>query len=294
MKPRAVLRPLVAADLPAALALTQSQRWSHQMHDWQLHFDLGQGLGACDTDGTLLGAALWWAQGERCATIGLVVVRPDCQGRGIGRQLMGAVLARTGERPVGLIATAAGLRLYEECGFVRLGEILQCQGAVQPAHPMSTSPARPTTPATPTAEARIRAFDPTDRRALFALDAAAFGAQRDALLDAVLGAGQPAWVAERERRLVGFALQRPAGHGVTVGPMVAPDEATAIALATQALATIEGPARFDIPATAGMLAAALAARGLPVVDRVTRMVRGEWPAVDPGARLYGLASQALG
>lgn len=293
-KPQLQLRPLDAADLPAALALTQALHWSHQMHDWQLHLAMGQGLAACDADGTLLGTTLWWDHGGHRATLGLVVVRPDCQGRGIGRQLLQAILAATGARPVGLVATAAGLRLYADCGFVPTGGILQCQGAVRAAT-ATPGGSRPDA-ATDAADAAtsLRRYAPSDRAAVLALDTAAFGAPRTALLDAVLATGRPAHLALRAGRVVGFALQRPAGRGTTVGPLVATDETTAIALARQALDTIDGLARLDIPAAAEALAAALAARGLAIVDRVTQMMRGAPPAADPATRLYGLVSQAFG
>lgn len=283
------LRPLVAADLPAALALTQALRWSHQLHDWQLHLALGRGLAACESDGTLLGTTLWWDHGGHRATLGLVVVRPDCQGRGIGRALLQGTLAETGARPVSLVATDAGLRLYEQCGFVRTGTILQCQGDVRPA-------ANAGAPGTARAGAplRLRPLEPADHAAVATLDAAAFGAPRDALLEAVMARGSSALVAERNGTRVGFALQRPAGRGITVGPLVAADEEDAIAIASRSLDSIDGLARLDIPASAEALAATLAARGLAVVDRVTAMVRGTPPAPDPAARLYGLVSQAFG
>lgn len=281
-RPPTRLRPLTPADLPVALALTEAQHWSHRMHDWQLHLALGRGFGACEADGTLLGTALWWDYGGSHATVGLVVVRPDCQGRGIGRQLLQAVLAAAGDRSVGLVATDAGLRLYEDCGFVRTGGILQCQGNVQAAETAATGN-----------DAALRELTPADHAAVLALDAAAVGAPRAALLDAVIGSGRPALVATRAGRVVGFALQRPAGRGITVGPVVAPDEAVAIALANQALDTIDGVARLDVPADATGLVAALERRGLRIVDRVTAMRRGAAPAPHPVFQVFGLVSQAF-
>lgn len=278
------LRELTPADLPAALALTRAQRWSHQLHDWALHLRLGRGFGIQDADGRLLGTALWWDWDGRLATLGLVVVDPACQGRGIGRRLMQAILAETGTRPVGLVATAAGERLYVDLGFVRTGGILQCQGEVRAA---ATSPALPT-------GLRLRLALASDRPALLALDAAAAGAPRTALIDAVLEAGRPALLALRGEQPVGFALQRPAGSGITVGPLVADDEATAIALVAQTLDSIEGLVRLDVPATAGALVDYLGSRGLAAVDRVTAMLRGQAPPTHGTAQRFGLVSQAFG
>ena len=236
-----------------------------------------------DADGALLGTAIWWDWDGRLATLGLVVVRPDCQGRGIGRMLMNAILAETGERTVGLVATQAGLKLYQDCGFVVSGSIVQCQGTVA-SGPASPSPRG----------VQLRDAGLADRAALFALDAAAVGARRPELLDAVLETGLPSLLAERQGRLVGAALLRPAGRGVTIGPLLAESEDLAIALADAALDRIDGLARLDLPASATRLVAHLETRGLPVVDRVTAMLRGPVPAISGPARRFGLVSQAFG
>jgi GNAT superfamily N-acetyltransferase len=277
-----LLRALTPADLPAALALSRAQHWSHQMQDWALHLRLGRGLGACDADGSLLGTTIWWDWDGRLATIGLVVVRPDCQGRGIGRRLMQAILAETEPRPVGLVATDAGLRLYRECGFAASGGILQCQGVVRGSRVV------------PPEGLSLRPVTVGDRPSLLALDSAALGASRVPLVEAVLETARPALLAERNGCPVGFALQRPAGGGVTIGPLVAADEEVAIALADAALEHVEGVARLDVSADATGLVDRLGSRGLGVVDRVTAMMRGTAPPVRGSVRRFGLVSQAFG
>ena len=87
-----------ADDLPAALRLTQAQRWSHQSCDWQLHFRLGHGWVACDGAGTVVGTILWWSYGANLGSVGLVIVDSQQQGHGIGRQLMDVVIAAAGPR----------------------------------------------------------------------------------------------------------------------------------------------------------------------------------------------------
>ncbi len=132
-KPSTRLRPLPTTDLPVALALTDAQHWSHRIPDWPLHLALGRGFGACEVDGTLVGTALWWDYGGDCATVGLVVVRPDCQGRGIGRQLLQAVLAAAGDRRVGLVAALErrGLRVVDRVTAMRRGAAPATDPSVQ-------------------------------------------------------------------------------------------------------------------------------------------------------------------
>ena len=124
-----------------------------------------------------------------------------------------------------------------------------------------------------------------------ALDAAAFGAPREAALREVLAAGR-AMVIERAGAVAGFAASRPFGRGVVNGPVVARDEADACALVT-ALATPGEFVRVDVVGEAPSLVRMLTAAGLSCVDRVTPLRRGAWPK--PGAaRRFSLISQALG
>ena len=101
------LRPMAAADLAAAHALSTELRWPHRATDWEQAFRLGEGLVA-ERDGQVVGTALRWRWGERHATIGLVIVAPACQGRRIGHRLMSALLDGLDRHSVLLHATAEG------------------------------------------------------------------------------------------------------------------------------------------------------------------------------------------
>jgi predicted N-acetyltransferase YhbS len=276
------LRRMVAADLPAALQLTQKQHWSHQVHDWQLHYELGSGWVACDAAGKLIGTTLWWDYGATCGCIGLVVVSNEHQGLGIGRQLMNAAIAAAGPRTLQLVATNAGLTLYEQCGFRPVGAIAQHQG-VPVAHAAVA----------PAPGLRLQAVTADDLPALRALDAAAYGADRGAVLAALLPLGKGV-LAQRDGRVLGFALQRPAGAGTTIGPVIASDQQLAMALIAHQLRASAAIARVDAPTFATELAQWLAGVGLPCVDRVTLMVRGTPVQTRGDALVLGLVSQALG
>ena len=231
--------------------------------------------------GKLLGTASWWAYGDAFATVGLVLVDRECQGQGIGRQLMDAVMNEAAPRTLQLIATQAGLKLYQRCGFREQRGIGQHQGiaAEIPASELPT-------------ETVLRAVSHADLDALYDLDCAASGASRRQLIGAVFDSGTGV-LALRGGRLMGFALARQAGRGTVIGPVVARDEAFATALIAHQLKACSGFARVDIPADAVHLAKWLEGAGLKCVDRVTVMVRGEAPKKSPDARVFALVSQAL-
>jgi hypothetical protein len=216
-----------------------------------------------------------WRWSPACATVGMVLVAPSQQGKGLGRHLMQTLLDAEPERAVMLNATRAGLGLYERLGFRPIGMVCQHQGIV----------------ATTPHESALRPAQAADLCGLVALDAAAFGASRAPLIERLMAEGEVR-VIERGGRLRGFAARRPFGRGETIGPLVAEHEDDAIALVAAVMR--RGFQRIDIPAQAKTLAAWLTSAGLSPVDSVTTMTRGTWPKTGAVMRRFALASQALG
>ena len=114
------LRPMHAGDLAAMHGLAQQMSWPHRPEDCAQLLALGDGIVAVDATGLTVGVGLRWSFGD-VGTIGLVLVAPDCQGRGIGRALMTALIDDSGSRALMLNATAEGLELYKKLGFVSTG-----------------------------------------------------------------------------------------------------------------------------------------------------------------------------
>ncbi|MGK9168393.1 GNAT family N-acetyltransferase [Inquilinus limosus] len=278
--PPPTLRPMAEQDLPALHALTVEVGWAHRPEDWRLVYEVGDGVVACDGAGRVIGSALWWPFGEHFGTVGMIIVSPRLQAKGTGRRMMRWLFDRAGDRALQLNATPAGLRLYRSEGFREIGRIHQHQGTVQPV---------------PTAAAagRVRPLAAEDWPQIRALDKEACGADRSAALDA-LAARSVGTGYETDGELVGFSLCRPFGRGHVVGPIVAPDEAAAIALLQPHLEEHAGRfLRVDTPDD-GAFADRLAAAGLARVDTVVTMLRGDRPARQPAVRTFGLINQALG
>lgn len=282
MNNETTLRPMHAGDLPAMNRLTRQMSWPHRAEDCAQLLALGAGTVAVDAAGHTVGVGLRWRFGD-VGTIGLVLVAPDRQGRGIGRALMEALIGASGARALMLNATADGLELYKKLGFVSTGLVRQHQARWVEA------PVLPIVPAV-----AVRRAVPADHAALCALDAAAFGADRSTLMSRLLASSE-AWLVEHAGQPTGFALLRAFGRGTIIGPIVAPGEDDAIALSAAAVrAAPAGTLRVDIDAEAEHLAAWLTAAGLPAVDSATIMRRGAWHAIRKGARRFGLALQAWG
>lgn len=284
------LRPTEPRDLDRLHALSVEAAWPHTRADWRFVSGFGRGIAACDETGRIGGCALWWPCGEAAGSVGMVIVTPALQGRGTGRRMMRAILEEAGPRRLLLNATPDGRRLYEQEGFVATGTVRQHQGIASPS-PASPLPASPLPEGS---DGRVRPMTGADRDAVLALDAAASGADRSRMLDA-LAAEAPGHVIDHRGTVAGFAFTRAFGRGHLIGPLIAPDDDTAIALARPSLARHAGAfLRVDTPSAEGAFPAFLAASGLAPVAEALTMMRGGRSAPRGSARIQALAAQALG
>jgi predicted N-acetyltransferase YhbS len=279
------LRPMTTDDLPSAHALSDELRWPHRLADWELALRHGDGHVAVRDD-EVVGTALRWRWGPRHATIGLVIVKPSCQGRRIGRSLMDAALDGLEGASLLLHATPDGLGLYERLGFRQVGQVRQHQGMPPPAPLVALDNGW-----------RMRPASTRDLPALSALDGQARGMPRDALIAELLSSAEASVVLDHDDEPRGFALLRRFGRGHVIGPVVAPDTAGAQALIAHLAGQNAGRfTRIDIDAATG-LANFVEDLGLKRVDAPTTMVRG--PAEPQAAAagrplLVALVTQALG
>ena len=280
------LRPMRAADAPAAHRLSEAVQWPHRLVDWKFVVALGEGVVA-ERDGAVVGSGLVWNWGPAHATLGLVIVDPACQGQRIGIRLMQALLEIAGERSILLHATAEGRGLYERLGFVQAAEVRQHQGQAAHAPLVALE-----------SGARLRPASRRDLARLVALDAAACGMPRDALIRKLVETAETV-VLDHDGQPRGFSMLRRFGRGWVIGPVVAPDAEAARALIAHWVARETGKfVRIDTDYACG-LTGWLETLGLKRVGNPTAMVRGA--ALVRGAavkgmpaRAFALVSQALG
>ena len=196
----------------------------------------------------------------------MVLVTGDFRRRGLANRLLHhamAVLVERGLTPM-LDATPAGARVYEPLGFLGLYRLQRLQA------PTASQP--PSVSVAPPSGVSVHKATTADLDAIAAFDAPAFGADRAPVLAHVLER-QPerAFVAERSGRLAGYVLARDGRAAHHPGPLVADDQATAIALTDQALAGIDRPVYMDVLDRHGTLRAWLAGRGFVPQRPFTRM-----------------------
>ena len=274
-------RKFARADVAAAHRLSVAVGWPHRLEDWRFLLRLGTGHVAVDSIG-VVGTILTWKHDARHAMLGMVIVSPERQGRGIGRELMKRALRDVTGRSVTLNATRVAVPLYEKAGFVAVGAIEQHQGIA--AHVPDMGLVR---------GERMRPIGASDAPALTALASRAAGMSRARVLKPLLEIAKGIVLA-RGDEIVGFALFRRFGRGYSIGPVVAPDAGRARALIGHWVAMHPGKfLRVDVDGASG-LAEWLEGVGLEKAGRVITMVKGKVPPRDPGAKPFAIVSQALG
>jgi GNAT superfamily N-acetyltransferase len=280
---------LLAHELPDAEALVRDAGWNQTADDWRAFLALGSVYAIRNDTGRVIATAATLPYGGRFAWISMVLVAREHQRRGLATRLMRRCvedLKAAGLVPV-LDATPAGREVYRGLGFV------DTWGFQRFARP-STNVARGAAAAAPDG-LTIRTITDDIWPDLCAFDTGVFGADRSALLARLRGrAPQIERFATRDGRIVGVILGRDGRVATQIGPLVAADEETALALLDHAVGVLGGPIFIDVPDAKAATLAYLAAQGFEIQRPLTRMVLGQHTAFDDGRRTFAVAGPEFG
>jgi len=199
------------------------------------------------------------------AYLGLIGTAPAFQRRGLGRTVterLCKLCEAKGVRRVLLDASASGAPVYTKMGFVVDDEAVIYAGTAAPAVPHE----------------RVERATADDVAAIVALDAAAWGDDRGALLRATLAECAGFVHRAGDGSVDGYAVAQPG----SVGPVVARSAETAGALIDVARgACTDETVRVIARASNAAMRAVLEARGLREERRLLHMRRGEERAPTP-------------
>jgi GNAT superfamily N-acetyltransferase len=214
-------------------------------------------------DGRLVATAAIVPHGDRFGWISMVLVAEAWRRRGLARWMLDRCIAtlRTDGRVPVLDATPDGREVYRRLGFDDGPVIERFESIESPSARVET-------------DSSIRRLDIGDLDAISALDTPAFGADRKPIL-AHLANRLPdaAHVAWRGGRLTGFVLARDGSRATQIGPLVAVDAPTAIALFDAARRAVTAPMFIDtLPQPP--FRAHIAASGFTLQRKLTCMALG--------------------
>ena len=202
------IRTLEERDIDAAIALTDLEAWGYTRADFRRLLALSPtGCFAAERAGRVVGV-LTTTTYDGLAFLGAVIVVPELRGKGVGKEMMEAALARlqsTRVRTVRLNAYLNAIPFYERLGFHREYEVIRWHGPAKPGEKVRT----------------VRPVRAADLAGLARMDATHFGANRHALL-ARLATEFPRTflMAERQGRAIGFIVGNPTGDTCEIGPWV--------------------------------------------------------------------------
>lgn len=278
---------LTAAELPDAEALVREAGWNQVAADWEIFRALGT-VYAARIGQRVVATAATLPYGK-FAWVSMVLVAGEQRRHGLGTRLLKrciAALSEQGRVPV-LDATPAGLPLYRALGFKETWGYHRLARPHPVPTPDDTRPAGDGTIIRPIADA--------DWPALCALDKAAFGAERGALLGRLRGRLPAAeLVAERQGRVAGFLLGRNGRTASQIGPLIAEDDDAAHGLLARALPAIDGPVYVDFADSKTRIRTWLADCGFAAQRPLTRMLLGRATGFDDATRTFAVAGPEVG
>ena len=261
-------------DIGAALALSDAAGWNQTADDWAVFIGRGHTIGRRSADGELVATAAALPYGGGQGWISMVLVADAWRHRGLASRLLDEAVAhlREGGRTPVLDATPAGAAVYRQKGFVAGFEADRWEG---PSIAMPRDGGA----------AAAHAAGPADLDVIAALDRASTGLDRRFLIESFLS--RPASKAWRSADGSGFVIARAGRRAMQVGPLVAADDAQAIALLEVALASgaANGRVFLDLARPRREVAAWLEGQGFVRQRPFVRMALGaaEPPALGDGA-----------
>lgn len=278
------IRRLTVSEAAAAQPLSIEAGWNQLGADWRFMLEAGAAFGVDLPDGRLGASALVLPVGDDLRWISMVLVTADLRRKGVGTDLLRACIAEAerGGHAMGLDATELGRPVYLPLGFRDLYRISRWRLERKPA------------PVSPPAGLTLKPLTAEGLELLLAWDSERSGLQRRAIL-CHLRDRQPgmALLAERNGNPVGFVLGREGRLATQIGPLVAEDDAAALALLQAAIQAAPAPYFIDVPDSRIEMRAWLESQGASAPRYFIRMVRGEAKQIESAGKIYAIGGPEL-
>jgi len=267
-----------AGESEAVWPLSIEAGWNQNVADWRFMLGAGHGFGLRGSDGKWEASSLVLPLGEKLAWISMVLVTQARRRGGVGTGLLKRCIAeaQANGAVAGLDATEQGRPIYLPLGFRDLYRISRWHFDGVKEMP-------------PTAAVRRMAI--ADLPGMRVYDHELSSMNRPALL-AHLAVRQPAMALVSDAG--GFVLGREGRTAYSIGPVVADDEATGLALIAKAASSVPGPFIIDVPDRHTKIRRWLERQGAVSPRGYVRMTLGSAPGLDDPSHVFALAGPELG
>lgn len=295
------IRLMQSADIPFALGLSGLMGWNQTEHDWRrLHDAHLEGCFIAEWEGKSVGTVTTTPHGSDLAWIGMLLVKPELQGRGIGKALLNKAIESLRSKSVSCIkldATPAGQPLYERLGFKAEWSLQRWETR----HALVSGRLK----------FKTRTITMPDRDHVLAMDLTAFGAPRHGVLmlnvatiNSVLSKYHQAYDGDDSRCLVnespsgkinGFGFVRKGARATYLGPVVAEHLSAASAVVRSLLhPRKEQVVYWDIPDHQPEMIAIAKGLGFHSQRSLVRMYLGDTNVAGEPDMIYALAAPEIG
>lgn len=264
-QPDRTLRPMTTQDIPGAITLLEAAGWSQREPDMDRLIAWEPEGCFCieEEDHGLVGTVTTTTYDTVLAWIGMVIVDPDRQRQGLGRQLMRAALDYLITKDVSRImldASENGRPLYEAMNFRKVGKVERWEGR-----------------ASTYLGERARRMRESDLDAVIALDTTLFGVARPCILKRFWDEfPELAWIDDTNGDIEGFLMGHRVGGNVSLGPWMSWTTASAERLLRVAFEQLQGePLIINIPDQNGRALLLARNHNLKRIRHCTRMIYGD-------------------
>ena len=276
---------LCLGDIEAASHLATAEGWNQTKADWiRLLKHQPRGCFGAYCEGRLIGTVTTSVYDKELAWLGMMLVKREFRGSGIGRRLMLAALEYTKTAVVSTVkldATPVGKNLYEAMGFVPEAGIERWErsGGV------------------PKVGADSIAIKDRTVNDIYEIDRSAFGVDRATMLESLLehSSVDPFTVRDAAGRVCGYALARPGSRAMYIGPIVSFDPLLTPALIDRMVGQFPDQAIYiDFHRGSAADSSLLSSRGFAKQRELTRMYWGKPNSVGLSHSIFSIAGPEIG
>ncbi|GED72434.1 N-acetyltransferase [Brevibacillus reuszeri] len=282
-----LLHTLTQQDIPPLIALSDSVGWDYDEAELRTVLSAGSMFGHKDEDGQLVSCSAIICYEDQLASIGMVIVHDSCRGYGLGRELMQACLSFVSkETTIMLVSTPAGKPLYESLGFTTAEPLHKC---------LRDHFSPPTIPSMNADDPVILPMQLEDVAAIIELDGQAIGSKRSLFVQARMKQAASCLVAkDAAGKTVGYGFSIQGPVNLIIGPLVAPDFATAIRIFCRLTQGHTGKLRVDVPNGQAAFLDFLEQNGFTKVSEPPVMIANANQLPQRNGTYYGIAAQIFG
>ncbi len=273
------------SDIPGLISLSASVGWDYDAEEIKTVMAAGKVYGHRNVEGKIVSSAAIIPYDDSLASIGMVIVRDECRGMGLGRMVTQACIeAVYPETTIMLIATEQGKPLYERLGFRSISCVHKylCDRYV-PANSQRS------------AEVEFIPYREEHFPHVVQLDRNAVGADRSSFLKHRIAQAKECYLVKDQRgTMVGYGLSVEGPVNLILGPIAAPTVEIATHLLDKLAFQHQGKLRIDVPGGNEEFLPLLMKRGFQKASQPPVMIRNAKQLPARNGALYGIAAQVFG